>query len=610
MKRIGPRRQDGNLRDEVNRLMIEQSISSAWVLIYLNALLAVFFGIVYLTSLRDPAVVFAVLWPRLLASAIAAMLVLYMVLQGREWAWQNRRRAILLLAAHETVILLTFGVTATFWMSEQDYSINALSVTGISAFGIISGILAPRHRVSLLVGRLGLFLPLIWFCLSTQPPFWGLLAALCVLALLASYGVAFAVHGQQLRQALLATRLRRARQSTARALRAERAIRAELEAENALRERFLHAVTHDLGQPLQALNFHLRRLGHAGAESPDRETGTRIAQFVDVAKVCLVSANGIIDSVAGSAWLNRELGPAVCPPMPLAPLFAAVAAEVEPLAEHHNLTLTVAPSSLWVMADAELLERILRNLVRNAVQHSERRILIGARPRGKDWVELLVQDDGPGVPADMQKTIFQPFEQVRMAKRRGGGNVGLGLSIVEELTAHMGGRVALDSVESHGSRFSVFLQRAEPVEIADQSGKDLSVLIIDDDAAQRDATAEAVLASGGAFSLYDQPFQADAIIAAIRAHDQTVLLDYHLGGRLTADIVLDGLDARARADVHIVTSDQSPDLMHRLQAYNVQMVLKPVRADQITAILDARRRPPLRSGSTRQGGEKPRSDVI
>ncbi|MEM7545570.1 MAG: ATP-binding protein [Pseudomonadota bacterium] len=585
MRLARQRPHDGSLRQEVQRLLIEQSISAAWVLIYLNVLLAVFFGVVYLTSLRDPAVVLAVLWPRLLASALAGTLILILSVKGRDWVWQQRRQAVTLLTFHEFSILCTFGVTATFWMSEQDYSTNALTVTGICAFGIISGILAPRHRVALISGRLGLFLPLIWFCISTQPPLWKVLASLCMCALIASYGVAFAVHGQQRKQALLAARLRRARRSATRALRAERRIRAELEAENALRERFLHAITHDLGQPLQALNFHLHRLEHAGAETSDRDAADRVRQFVDVAKVCLVSANGIIDSVAGSAWLHRKLAPADCKPVPLTPLFAAVAAEIEPLVEHHDLVLTVVPTSLCVVAEADFLERIIRNLVRNAVQHSEHRILIGARRRGTELVEVLVQDDGPGVPADMREVIFQPFQQAQITGRRGGGNVGLGLSIVDELTTHMGGHVELITEDGRGSRFSCVLKRAQ-LPAGQPSANSASLfLIIDDNPIQSEATKAAVLTAGATARPFDKPLRTETIIAAIRDHAQPVLLDYHLGDGQTADAVLDALSLDELALVHVMTSDQSPDLSRAVRARGVAMIIKPVRADHIKAIL-------------------------
>lgn len=630
----------GGLRDEIERILIEQSIAGGWVLIYLNVLLTVFFAIVYLTSLRDPEIVFTVMIWRLCASAAASGLLLALIVKGMAWAWRRRGWARSLLTAQELIILTTFGATATLWMSEQDYAANATSVTGISAFGVISGVMAPRARTALITGRLGLFAPLIGFCVITQPPLWGVLASLCLGALIASYGVAFAIHAQHRRQALLATRLSRARSAAGRALRGERRARRVLEEEIALRERFLHAVTHDLRQPLQALTFHLKRLerprkayGEGGAAAapavaptaaptaalkgvPARssaagpvEAEERLATFTSVARVCLISADAIIDSVAGSAWLRPDLPPADLATIPLAPLFAEIAAETAPLAEHHGLVVRVAPTSLCIVADRDYLGRVARNLTRNALQHAKGRILIGARRRGRDEVEIAVLDDGPGVPAAMQRKIFEPFAQVPGAARRSEGNVGLGLSIVSELVQRMGGEVSLRSVEGRGTCFAVRLARAQMVVGPDASavssmaadrpaGADAPVVLIVDDDADDVATAcAAVAAAGGEAAVYDGSWTAAAMRAAVAAPGRHVLLDHHLGPGLTAIVVLDGLSPDAVARVAVMSRDAAPATLAALRRVGAAYLPKPIGAAAVKAILDGSRRRQPPSGS-------------
>jgi signal transduction histidine kinase len=218
-------------------------------------------------------------------------------------------------------------------MSEQDYSVNGLTMAGIGAFGAISSVLAPRISSAATIGRVALFTPLILFCVLTLPTYWGMLLAICLFALGLSLVIAYAVYRENFRQATLEEDLIDARLSTERALSREQAARTALEDETALRERFLHAVTHDLRQPLNALNFHLRRL----RKKPTPEVATA---FVNTAESCLSSAEAIIESVDGAAWMRGDLPPAALSPVALGPLLSAIASEAQPLAEPHGLSLT------------------------------------------------------------------------------------------------------------------------------------------------------------------------------------------------------------------------------------------------------------------------------
>jgi len=139
-----------------------------------------------------------------------------------------------------------------------------------------------------------------------------------------------------------------ARLSVERALSREQAARTALEDETALRERFLHAVTHDLRQPLNAMNFHLRRLRR-------KPTPEVTAAFVETAETCLSSADAIIESVAGSAWMRGDLPPADLSPVAMGPLLSAIVAEAQPLSEHIGLRMTYVPTSAAVRADHEYL---------------------------------------------------------------------------------------------------------------------------------------------------------------------------------------------------------------------------------------------------------------
>ena len=107
--------------------------------------------------------------------------------------------------------------------------------------------------------------------------------------------------------------------------------------------------------------------------------------------------------------------------------------------------------------DAELLGRAIRNLLENAARYATERIVVGLfEGRGSGSVELLVADDGPGIPEGDREQIFERFTRLDEARGRAAGAAGLGLAIVREIVKRHGGSVVDDAAEG-GARFAVRL---------------------------------------------------------------------------------------------------------------------------------------------------------
>src|SRR5262249_2360961 len=122
-------------------------------------------------------------------------------------------------------------------------------------------------------------------------------------------------------------------------------------------------------------------------------------------------------------------------------------------ARKKGLSLRVVSSSLWLRSDFILLERIVLNLVSNAVRYtSTGGIVVGLRRRGYH-VRIDVCDSGPGIPAEQRRNIFSEFYRLQKGDTHGG--LGLGLAIVERLCKLLGHPIELDSKVGRGSRFSV-----------------------------------------------------------------------------------------------------------------------------------------------------------
>jgi signal transduction histidine kinase len=115
-----------------------------------------------------------------------------------------------------------------------------------------------------------------------------------------------------------------------------------------------------------------------------------------------------------------------------------------------------------VRGDQTALAQVVRNLVDNAARHAEMALAVGVRENG-NGVEVVVEDDGPGVPEEQRQRVFERFVRLDEARARDAGGSGLGLAIVKENVAAHGGSVVVSSSDLGGARFVVRLPSPVPV---------------------------------------------------------------------------------------------------------------------------------------------------
>ncbi len=230
--------------------------------------------------------------------------------------------------------------------------------------------------------------------------------------------------------------------------------RAAAETANRAKSQLLAAASHDLRQPLHALGLYAAALAaratdaalHPLVGSVQRAVAALESQFEQLLDLSRLEAGALTPSPVRVA---------------LAPLFERVAAEQRPHAEAKGLSLRVAATRLAVHSDPALLERVVRNLVANAIRYSERGgVLMGARRHGSE-VAIEVVDTGIGIPREHHARIFEEFYQVRTTKSsRAQSGMGLGLAIVRRLAALLGHRIEVASRVGRGSRFRVHAPQA------------------------------------------------------------------------------------------------------------------------------------------------------
>ena len=228
------------------------------------------------------------------------------------------------------------------------------------------------------------------------------------------------------------------------------------EQSSAAKSRFLAAASHDLRQPVQALAFFVGALkGH--------KLPARSAAIVGHIDASLASMHGLFSSILDMSRLDAGLVKAKLDPVPLEPLLARLVRELEAEAQAKGLTLAYAPTGLSIVSDPSLLERILRNLIGNAVRYTPSGgVLVGARRDGESRVRLEVWDTGPGIAESEREAIFEEFYQLANANRDRAEGLGLGLAIVRRLAGVLGHSVSVASRPGAGTVFRLVAPRAGP----------------------------------------------------------------------------------------------------------------------------------------------------
>ena len=228
-----------------------------------------------------------------------------------------------------------------------------------------------------------------------------------------------------------------------------------LEAERARANHFVAAISHDLRQPLTAIMFRLKGL----------ETKIESAEVLSDLRTISQQTTSIENMVNGTLDLSRlESGTWSVSKrdVSLPTMFDSIASDLQPEASLRNVEFTVHSEPYLVRTDPVAFERILRNLVGNALRYtpgtSDRPGHVQLRCDVlNDRVRISVIDDGIGIPATKIDDIFKEYVQLANPERDQRKGLGLGLSIVKGLANLLGHDLDLESAEGVGSRFSVYL---------------------------------------------------------------------------------------------------------------------------------------------------------
>ena len=218
-------------------------------------------------------------------------------------------------------------------------------------------------------------------------------------------------------------------------------------------------VSHELMTPLTAMRGYLETLALPAAVKDD---ATR-ARYLGIVTEETLRLEAIIGDLLDLARLDGGGGSFEREAVPLARLFERAFARHQGTLDERGVVLDrhLAAGAEAVLGDERRLEQVLQNLVANAVRHTPRggRIALRAAPAG-DEVVLIVEDSGPGIPAEHLPHVFDRFYRVDPARDARSGGSGLGLSIVRAVVEQHGGRVSATNGAMGGARFELRLPAA------------------------------------------------------------------------------------------------------------------------------------------------------
>jgi len=356
---------------------------------------------------------------------------------------------------------------------------------------------------------------------------------------------------------------------------------------NHAKSRFFAAASHDLRQPLHALSLFVAALK---ARNQQPETQNLIDNIEASTATMELLFNALLDISrldAGTIEAHPEHFSLHALLLDLDKQFGALAAE-------KRLRLRFRPCDITLYSDPLLIERILVNLISNAIRYTDDGgVLVACRRRGR-MLRLSVIDTGRGIPPDQQESVFQEFVQLHNPARDRSKGLGLGLAIVSRLGRLLGHRVELRSRPGHGSVFSIDVplgdaQLIKPPTTASAPGlipDDALVLLVDDESAILRGMAE----------LFDN-WQIDLVTAHSAAEAEqwldsvgrppdVIVSDYRLPDEDGIEVI-SRLRQKFGRDIPaiLVTGDTAPDTILRISQAGFPLLHKPLRPAKLRALL-------------------------
>jgi signal transduction histidine kinase/DNA-binding NarL/FixJ family response regulator len=351
-----------------------------------------------------------------------------------------------------------------------------------------------------------------------------------------------------------------------------------LEEANLAKSRFLAAASHDLRQPLHALNWFVAQLRN----EHDPAERTRLVDQIDAATGAM---NELFNALLDISKLDAGVVAPSISEFPVDQLLKRIGMTFAATAREKGLHLRIIYNDAWIGSDFILLERVLLNLVSNAVRYTLKGgVVVGCRRRS-GLLRIEVWDTGVGVPENQRQNIFREFYRLGTTEQDRSGSLGLGLAIVDRLCRLLGHPIELTSRVGRGSRFAVLLPLATPRAVAQEAPAvaiDLAVgkfvVVIDDDALVLDSMRGLLKNWGCSVAIAKSESAALAALARQARQPDLIISDYRLGDGKTGFEVIERLRSAFGTQIpaFLISGDTAPERLREASASGYYLLHKPV----------------------------------
>jgi signal transduction histidine kinase/CheY-like chemotaxis protein len=364
-------------------------------------------------------------------------------------------------------------------------------------------------------------------------------------------------------------------------------------AANVAKSRFIAVASHDLRQPMHAVNVYLDLVNLDNLPATENKWLMKI-------KSSITTLNAMFDSLLNISKLDADVTQVNNRVFHLCDLVTTLRDLTESKAKNKGLSFNIFAPALVVRGDKLLLQQIISNLMSNAIQYTDTGAIEVRFESGNDGLRIEIKDTGCGISIAEQADIFNEFYRAEKTRALHDG-LGLGLSIVKRLCHLIGAAISVESQVGEGSRFIVQTpfstspqeDDSQPIKLeakpekTERSLQGKSIAIIEDNPIIVEAYRQ-VVGSKGAHVIVLSEYQAelDIQLAAID-HLDCILSDYRLS-QTTGDLLIQKLRENFNYEVPaiIVTADTSPSHMHLFENLNVQVLHKPISFQDVSEAIE------------------------
>ncbi|NML16555.1 hybrid sensor histidine kinase/response regulator [Azohydromonas caseinilytica] len=481
-----------------------------------------------------------------------------------------------------TLCLLLLSVMAWLPMAEAQRRLLGLVLALVAVS--VAGALAPLGVMALLALLLPVSAALgqVWHA-QGHP---GRIAGALTLAVLWSGALGWlAARRRRHWRAEAAARLEH--EDRLRTLAAERdeALRADAD-----KTRFLANASHDLRQPVHAIGLFAATLEKRLRGTGDEPYVRNLIHSIDALERSFSAMLDLTRLDAGSIEPNVQH-------FPLRDLFRRLHMQFAGQAELSGLNLRFAPGGKWVYSDPQLLERLLANLIQNALKYTERGGVVVVARSTATRINIEVWDTGVGIGAAELPRVFDEFYQVGRNDRTRAQGLGMGLAIVKRLAQLLGHELSVASQPGRGTMFRVGVARGALDAVAQATlaadtlpmpeAVSRTVLVIEDEAPIREGLRELLQAWGHTAVVAASAREAEVAQAALRQPPDLILSDLHLGEGPDGIAAIAAVRRHWRCDVPalLVTGDTTHQELRRATDGGFQVLVKPVSARKLMGVL-------------------------